>query len=140
MNKTGKIILIALLLLVVILSGFKYKQFFLDKNFLFTTQVSCDPTTESCFQVVCGDEGCEPSAFMFSDGTPYKYVDLPGYRVPECLEANTCPDFFCPVDDEECVTTYCSEDVIEEGEECIASSPIDMPTVNTEPVMPELEP
>ena len=129
MNQSGKIILIVFALLVLTVVGFKYKQFFLDKDYSFQTQVSCDPKTESCFKVICDGESatstgeCDTSSgVMFTDGSPYKYIELPETDVPSCLEGNTCPDFFCPADNPDCVTTYCSEDVLEDGEECVATT------------------
>lgn len=117
MDKNGKIILVIIVILLIAVTGFKYVQFFVNRDFTFVTLVSCDPAIEKCFRISCED--CVLPGVAFSDGSPYKYIELPASHVPQCLEDVTCSDFQCPESDAECITTYCSEDILEEGEECI---------------------
>ena len=120
MDRAGKILLIVVFVVVACVIAFKYKQFYLDKDFSFSTLVSCDPATEHCFKAAC-DGACDTwSGTIFSDGSPYKYVTRPARDVPKCLTDTTCPNFICPADSKSCVVTYCSEDVLQEGEECVA--------------------
>jgi hypothetical protein len=121
MDKKGKIILISTFVIIFAVFGFKYKQFFLDKDFLFMAQVNCDPATEQCFRVICDGECDNSSKFIFNDGSPYKYIELPARNVPQCLVETTCPDFECKESDD-CSITYCSEETLEDGEECISTT------------------
>lgn len=131
MDRGGKLILILIVVPILSIVGFKYKQFFLDKDFLYTTYVSCDPATESCFKVICEGESatssgeCDSSSgVIFSDGSPYKKIELSASKAPNCLlDEMTCPTFTCPKDDPTCTTTYCSDDTLEEGEECVPTTP-----------------
>jgi hypothetical protein len=120
MDKKGKFILISIIIIIFAVVGFKYKQFFLDRDFLFLTQVNCDPKTEQCFRVICDGECDTSSKLLFMDGSPYKYVELPAYKAPQCLVETKCPDFSCKENDQTCTTTYCSDDTLSDEEECIA--------------------
>lgn len=122
MNKSGKIVLVVIILSILVVVGFKYKQFFLDKDFSVIVHASCDPATESCFRIACDGE-CEESSVIFSDGSPYKKIELPHSKAPMCITTDmTCLDFSCSADDTDCTTTYCADDTLEEGEECVIAT------------------
>jgi hypothetical protein len=126
MDKKSKIILISVFIIISAVVSFKYKQFFLDRDFLFLTQVNCNPATEQCFRVICNGPCDTSSQIMFMGGSPYKYIELPRYKAPQCLEEVTCPDFVCKETDK-CSITYCSADTLGDGEECIASTTTTVP-------------
>lgn len=115
MNRSGKIITV-IALLVIGVTVYKYKQFFLDKDFLITALVVCNPSTEVCFQL---SEPDTSSSILFSDGAPYKYITLPASQAPQCILDSMCTDFACTDGDTACKTTYCAEDTLSEGEECV---------------------
>jgi hypothetical protein len=121
MDKKGKLILIIAGICILCVVGFKYKQFFADRDFLFLTGVNCDPTTESCFRAICDGPCDTSSSIMFTDGSPYKYVELPRYNAPQCLEEATCPNFECKESDK-CSLVYCSDETLSDGEECVPST------------------
>lgn len=131
MDRANKIFLIFLALVIISVIGFKYQQFFLNRNYTLLAEISCDPTTESCFKVICDGE-CEASAIVNSDGSPYKKVSILAAHAPACLEEENCTDFTCPVGDDTCSITYCSEDNLEEGEECVVPEPADDASSTTE--------
>jgi hypothetical protein len=122
MDKKGKILLVIIIVLIFGVVGFKYKQFFADRNFQFIAQVNCDPATESCFRVICDGECDTSSGLLYMDGTPYKYVEMPGFEVPQCLPKTDCKDFTCPAKSETCITTLCSDETLGDGEECITTA------------------
>ena len=121
MNKTNAYLLTIVALCTCVVIGFKYDQFFLHKDYTFRTEVNCDPATEKCFRTVCDGE-CEKSAQIFSDGSPYKYVEMPASHAPACLEEETCLDFTCPTGDTTCTTKYCTDDALGEGEACATTT------------------
>ena len=123
MDKKTKALLWSLVAVIVILVAFKYFEFYINKDYTFITQVDCDPATESCFQIICEEEGCDDSSgIIYYDGSPYKYVEMPASLAPMCLEDTTCPEFTCDQVGEGCETYYCSEENIEdpEFEACIS--------------------
>jgi hypothetical protein len=101
------------LVAVVLVIVFKYEQFFVYKDYELYVNVNCDPSSEECFAVDCSIDDPE------CDQTPYKKVALMANSAPACLLNRTCLDFQCSEVGERCVTNYCSEDSIEEGEKCI---------------------
>lgn len=85
-NTIRFLICFSLLLLAVI--GYRFKEYFFEKNFLVATTLPCDPAKHLCFTIECPeDETCERG--------PYKKIVAPRFQVPECLEERTCQDFTC---------------------------------------------
>jgi hypothetical protein len=115
-NKNFNLFFVILLLLVLIVVGYRYKIYLADKNFIGEVNTICDLKTEKCFS---------PSAdFGFLD-TAYKKVRIIANRAPKCLEEHNCESFSCPTDlknNNECQITYCSADTKIEGEECLVEN------------------
>lgn len=114
MDRRSKIFLGLFLVLIALSGAWKFYQFFIERNYLIHTEVSCDPETESCFVLECedGDEECEQ--------VPYKKLETAAYLVPSCdpYADEECPEPSCEPESSSCVVTYCSEDSIAEGESC----------------------
>ena len=112
-------ILIGLFILFVIAAGvWKYHSFFVERDFVIYTWVSCDTTTESCFAMECeeGDEECDDWA--------YKKMEIPASETPYCdpYVDEECPEPVCEVGSD-CIEILCSEETLEEGEMCLAIEP-----------------
>lgn len=115
MDTKSKLLIAFFLILVVLVTAWKYKVFVIDRDFVVYNNVSCDPYEESCFTYICeeGDEEC--------DATPFKKIEKNARFIDACDIANAeeCPELSCGVSEEGCETTMCSEDVLEEGEQCL---------------------
>lgn len=109
MNKIDKkeyLFLIIFFLVIFCVSIYRYYDYFVNGNFLIYVATSCNPLIEDCF-VYEEDENIKP----------YKKITILAKNSPECLIEHNCPSFECKTND--CITTYCSEENIEEGETCI---------------------
>jgi hypothetical protein len=122
MEKSTKVILSVVGIIIFTVMVVKYLQFYVYQDYTFLTQVNCDPAIEACFQVL--EENQDPeTGIVFYDGSPYKYVEMPASVAPVCLEEMTCMDFTCDQVGEECATYYCDvndeESLDPEWEECV---------------------
>ncbi len=105
-SKKYFLILVAISFLIIV--GYRYKQYIIDKNFIIETISSCDKNTENCFN---------PSEEI-SD-VPYKKIRIVAKFTPNCLEEHTCEVFSCSMVKGFCEVTYCSKDTVAEGESCV---------------------
>lgn len=98
-------------LVIVVIVGFRYYQYVIERNFTVLANISCDPTSEVCFVSDCSPEdvGC--------DLTPYKKVSIRASDAPKCIEEHNCEAFSCD-GISTCMITYCNDSTIEEGEVC----------------------
>ena len=103
-------VFVAFFVLFVYASNFV--RYFALKNYDLYTFTSCNPDVHSCFVTDPDFTG-----FVFYVA-PYAKVEIPASIAPACLDEHTCENFSCDGRGEGCVITYCSEDVLEEGEIC----------------------
>ena len=115
MDTKSRILIVFFLILVAGVTVWKYKLFMIERDFVIYNNISCDPYNESCFAYICaeGDKEC--------DATPFKRIEKNARFIEVCNMANAeeCPELSCGVDEEGCLVTTCSEDVLEEGERCV---------------------
>ena len=114
MNKNTKYFLILIALILLVVTGYRYKEYVIDKNFLLKVNTSCNPETEKCF---IADESLVDEN---SDNPPYKKVEVMYRDAPLCLEEHDCTNFSCAtgLNENECRVVYCSQDSLEDGEKC----------------------
>ena len=110
-NPIYTLMVFALIVLVVV--GYRYKDYILDNNFLLDVHAECGSNEGTCFSPNCSEEG-----ELGCDSVPYKKVEILASEAPKCLEEHACKNFFCSIDQASCNITYCSEESLEEGEEC----------------------
>jgi len=125
MAKNANWLIIVVILLLFVVVGYRFEQYYLLKNFTLEVNTSCNPEIEKCFVMDCqeGDPGCDTS--------PYKKVEILARDAPKCLEEHSCDSFVCPVGLVNCSITYCSESALSDGERCVK------PKVFIEQVKPE---
>jgi hypothetical protein len=121
MDKAQKYWLLFFIFAVLVVAGYRYQQYILQENFLLEVNTTCDPAVDSCFVV-----DCSPEEDPFCDTTPYKKIEIKTYEAPECLQEHICENFSC-TGKETCTETFCSDEVLEDGESC---------TVKEEPAQP----
>ena len=116
MDTKSKLLVAAFIVIVAAAIFWKYDTFVTQRDFLVHDQVSCDPSTESCFSYDCdeGDEEC--------DAEPFKKIRKSARNIPLCPNyTGGCPELACLPGEEECEVTYCSDEDLEEDEICVSS-------------------
>ncbi len=113
-NASAKILPVVFVLALLAAVAWNYSTFFIDRDYLVYSEISCDPEMESCFSWVCGEEDNE------CDDSPYKKIELAAASLPLCdmYTNEECPEPTCNTNDETCTITYCSDETLEEGEIC----------------------
>ena len=111
--KSGRVLaLFSIAILIVI--GYRFDQYVLQKNYRVDAHTVCDPKTERCFAADCSS-GSDPEC----DPTPYKKVQVRAAEAPACLLENNCDSFSCTTSS--CKTLYCDDSTLEDGEVCTSS-------------------
>jgi hypothetical protein len=114
-KKNSKWLLFVFIALLVSAVAWKYSVYFLERDFLITDHVPCDPSTESCFVQDCDLMGAE------CDTEPYKRIEKSAAYISLCPNylLDQCPALTCEVNEPDCTLTLCSEETLEEGEVCV---------------------
>ena len=115
--------LILLIIAVVVVVGYRFEQYYIARDYVVNVFTECDSTTHSCF---IADQATADPAFQTG---PYEKVTITAHDVPSCLEEHTCTNFSCD-GIQSCTITYCSSDVLEDGESC-TTIPTTTPAVGT---------
>lgn len=107
-----KILTVVMILFVVVSVSAKFYKFSVIQDFYVSSELECDPETESCFIWDCdlSDEDC--------DQAPYKYIWKYATGVTNCdPRLEDCDELQCNTN-EDCEIIYCSEDTLGEEEFC----------------------
>ncbi len=114
MSKKTELItfLISIFVLVVMVFAYNFLHYYTAKEYPLYSYTSCDPSRDSCFEV---DPESENFAFYTE---PYAKVDIIARYAPTCLNEHTCTNFTCIGIEDHCTVTYCSDEVLEDGELC----------------------
>lgn len=112
MIKQNKILLTIILISALVALFLNFKKYVVDKDYILYMNAPCD-IEGKCFIVkdAIDDE-------VFND-EPYLKMYRNHAKVEHCLETGSCDVFVCEEGEEGCEQIYCSEEMIEEGEECI---------------------
>jgi hypothetical protein len=99
---------------IIFVSANRYRGYIQKGEFMITTQITCSPSSTSCFVADCEptDPGC--------DTTPYKKISLLAKEADQCVLEHTCTNFSCPTGSSTCTVTFCSNDNLESGEKCLS--------------------
>lgn len=114
MKKSGYLLVI-LLIILISSAVYKYWVFVAQRNFIITSEISCDPSEESCFVW-----DCTPEEDPECDREPYKYISKNAKNIAVCdpYGEQECEELFCSPEEAECEITTCSEDELGDGEIC----------------------
>ena len=116
MNKGTKLFLALIILATLLVVFNRYQQYIINRNFVLNIDTVCSPDIEKCFTM-----DCSPADDPECDDTPYKKVEILEINAPKCLEEHNCSDFACDPGDILCSITFCSDNVLEDGEKCVES-------------------
>lgn len=112
MKRNTKILLVTISLFFFFIVGYRFYGYMVQKDYVLYVNTACDPNTEACF---------DPNTDASVDETPYKKVEITAKFAPACLGEHSCEEeFTCDSVSEQanCSITYCSEDTLEDGEQC----------------------
>jgi len=110
MDKRSSYLFWGFILLVIVVAGWGYRAFFIERDFVVYSTTACNPQTEICF-VWCEDDVCEEDY--------YKKIVKNAKNIPLCYEAvEECEPLACEPEETGCEIISCSSDSVEEGEEC----------------------
>lgn len=111
-NKINPDLVVTLFLLCLIAILISFNNFYINKNFDFIVETSCNPEVETCYFRNCQaeDAECPPNNLSY-----YKVYSLNAKDFKKC-ENEDCA-VFCSINSDLCEETVCSE---EDGEECIS--------------------
>lgn len=109
-NKT-KILFAIFLLLMLFLGFFTYEKYFLNKEYLISAKIPCNPLEEVCFISHCDAEANECTGIPEEDTVYYKKIEKPASDYPFCNpNTESCLIENCDVNDSNCVMTFCDVD------------------------------
>jgi hypothetical protein len=112
MFRDTKYFILFLVLILLLVAGYRYKKYIIDKDFIINVSTACNISTERCFIA-----DCSPNDDSECDVTPYKKVEILAAVASACLGEHTCENFSCE-SSENCNITYCSEENLDVGEKC----------------------
>lgn len=121
-NRIFWTILILMILYAVVAT---YIRVFVKMDYLIMNEVSCDPTTESCF-LYTAEEACaeseDPDCLDETENWIYKIIYKKAANIPFCEYnpelSESCPELTCTEGEpeEECYYEYCEEGCAEKVE------------------------
>lgn len=98
-------------LLLVVVFGFVLHRVYIERDYLLSQEMECDPSTESCFTRLC-EEDCE------EEKEYYKIRMISARFVDTCdPHFGECPELVCG-DTPTCSETLCASDSVSDGEWC----------------------
>jgi hypothetical protein len=110
-----KYLIVTITIIILVVGGYRYYQYMVERNFIIEVNTICDPQKEVCFSAT--DD-------MSYGQNPYKKVTLTARYASQCLEEHNCDSFSCPGVLEKsgiCEITYCSDNTKDDGEECLGT-------------------
>jgi hypothetical protein len=114
-KRNSKWLLFVFAALLVSAVAWKYSVFLLERDFLITDHIPCDPALDSCFVQDCDPVDAE------CDSEPYKKIEKSAAHITMCPNylVDQCPALTCETGETDCVVTLCSDETVEEGEVCM---------------------
>lgn len=119
-----KILLAIFFLLIVGSVAFTYYRIMIQKDYVISSQVDCDPYVEKCFIWNCDPESTVEGEACVGDPEMdiwyYKIAKRNASRIPLCNpeEDENCQPFLCDLGEPECVEVLCDSETAAEGETC----------------------
>ncbi len=115
MRRSGPGVLIGGIIFgLIIITGYRFYEYALQRNFLLQANVTCDAQHNSCFVADCSADtlGC--------DTTAYEKITILARNAPSCIEEHSCKEFNC-ASYGTCSVQYCAANAVQTGEKCITT-------------------
>lgn len=101
-----------------------YNRFYVQRDYLISEHVSCDPEAENCFVVECDPETEECTGNPEEDTEYYKIIEKSAASVTDCVNPADCPELSCEPKEVNCAIILCSQEEAEsEGVICSNNLP-----------------
>jgi hypothetical protein len=123
----NRVFYIVLILLILGSVGMTFYKIVWQKDYQIESEVSCDPTVESCFYyegVICdsGDTECVPE-----ESYDYKMISKSATNIYACEQTEEklgCEEeLSCTENELNCSYTFCTVDNVPDGESCATIAP-----------------
>ena len=105
--------------------GVTYWRIMIKRDYVISSQIDCDPTTEKCFVWECDPTSTVEGEACTNDPEKdiwyYKLAERNASKIPLCDPAKdeTCLPFVCEEGEADCSETLCDEETkIDQGVEC----------------------
>lgn len=110
----GKILIIAILVLIAGSVAVTYWRIMVKKDYIITAQADCDPTTEKCFVWNCDPksnvEGEACTGDSEKDVWYYQIINRKAFNIPLCdPNDENCTALTCPEGEKDCSVEFCDE-------------------------------
>ena len=113
MDKKSKVLLWVIVVAILISIGITFYKYIIQKDYIVTARVDCNPNTEDCFYLPCGESECSTEEISY-----FKLVEKKAYNVDLCDSSNSeCKPFLCK-EEADCRVIYCSIENVNSGEKC----------------------
>lgn len=115
MDKKSKILIWVVVVLIIGSVGATYWRIFVEKDYIISNEVDCDPYSEACFIWECDPASTVEGEACTNDPEVdiwyYKIAERKAANIPLCdpNEDETCLPFQCEEDEEGCSETLCEE-------------------------------
>lgn len=110
MDKKTKIFFVIFFTIILAVVLFSFYKFFILKNYYITSELECNPATESCFINTCDpaeDNTCV--ADKSKRVSYYKLIEKKAFKIPLCdPSAESCAPLSCE-GDSDCKITLCDK-------------------------------
>lgn len=129
MDKKSKNLLYILTVIILLSIGYSIYRFVIIRDYPATSQIDCDPKTESCFYMPCTGSDC-PTEIQY-----YKKITKNTKNIELCSTSDeNCNPLVCTNGEVGCEITSCTPDNVADGEACSTSTSTESST--TTPVEP----
>lgn len=125
MDKKSKILIWVFVILIAASVGVTYWRIMLKRDYVISSQVDCDPTTEKCFIWKCDPtsdvEGEKCTNDPEKDIWYYKLAQRNASKIPLCDpdKDENCLPFVCEEGEKDCSETLCDATTkVDQGVEC----------------------
>lgn len=89
---------------------YAFNRFYIERDYLISQEVSCDPGIENCFVWQC-DPTTETCSEKEEDNIAYyKIIEKRAFNIPECTAEEQCEELHCEANEIDCVVTLCTND------------------------------
>ncbi|MEI6191273.1 MAG: hypothetical protein WCP24_02825 [bacterium] len=126
---------IIVIFLVLALGGFAYWSILIHRDYQIVSQVSCDPSIESCFVTTCDPAEDDTCPTVENERTTYyKIINKNAHTIYVCEQTEEklgCgEELSCLENEPKCFYTFCDPENLADGESC--STAISVPISDTE--------
>lgn len=112
MTKKSRAFFLVFFLIFIGSIGLAYYRYYIQRDYIITSQAACDPYVETCFVSLCDSNEDECSENPDENISYYKDISRNAKNVPVCNPTEEgCSALSCPVGETDCEVTLCDTNV-----------------------------